>query len=74
MMAWRVGVPIGILSTRYSMQIKNCVDGMIWADFDNSVKLLETFLIDLEGKELLLLVKEMAVVERNPQCVHSIVL
>ena len=69
MVPWQVQVPIGILSTWSSIQIEYCIVAMVCGDFDNSVKLLETLLIDVEGKQLLLIVKEMAVIERTPRTI-----
>jgi len=65
-------MPVGILSTWYSMQVEDRIDTMISAQLDNTVELVEPFFIDLEGVQLFRVMKEVAIVERNTQGIHAI--
>jgi hypothetical protein len=73
-MSRRVRVPVGVLSAWHSVQVEDRIDAVIGAEFDHAIEMLEPFFIDSKGIQLLRVVKEVAVVERNSQCIHAICL
>jgi len=65
-------MPVGVLSARYSVQVKDRIDTVISTEFDNAIEMLESFFVDSKGVKLLRVVKEVAVVEGNSQCIHAV--